>query len=112
MDELIYKQDVIKIIHKFMLEEIEKTPLKIDEDGYEIYADTKAVNNLLRLNKNLSKLIMSYPSVNSNVKEIIHCGQCKWYELFSKDECGRSGGLTFYPLCEDHYCSVAEEKDS
>jgi len=62
MNDLISRQDAINEIHKYFVEEIDKTPTEIDEDGDELYADMPTVNSLLACNKELSKRIKSLPS--------------------------------------------------
>lgn len=62
--DLISRQDVVSEIHKYFVEEIDKTPTEIDEDGDEIYTDMPTVNSLLACNKELSKRIKSLPSAD------------------------------------------------
>ena len=61
-DDLIGRADAVNEIHKYFVEEIDKTPTEIDEDGDELYADMPTVNSLLACNKELSKRIKSLPS--------------------------------------------------
>ena len=65
MDDLISRQDAINEIHKYFVEEIDKTPTEIDEDGDEVFADMPTVIFLLACNKELSKRIKSLPSAES-----------------------------------------------
>ena len=65
MSDLISRQDAINEIHKYFVEEIDKTPTEIDEDGDEVFADMPTVNFLLACNKELSKRIKSLPSAES-----------------------------------------------
>lgn len=62
MSGLISRDEVVNEIHKYFVEEIDKTPTEIDEDGDELYADMPTVNSLLACNKELSKRIKSLPS--------------------------------------------------
>ena len=59
-------ESVITEIHKYFVEEIDKTPVAVDEDGDEIYTDMATVNSLLVCNKTLSKRIKELPSVEIN----------------------------------------------
>lgn len=61
-EDLISRQDAVNEIHKYFVEEIDKTPTEIDEDGDELYADMPTVNSLLACNKELSKRIKSLSS--------------------------------------------------
>ena len=83
MSDLISRRDVVNEIHKYFVEEIDKTPTEIDEDGDELYADMPTVNSLLACNKELSNRIKSLPSAEPNtghwscdVNAIYHCSEC------------------------------------
>jgi hypothetical protein len=65
----ISRRDVVNEIHKYFVEEIDKTPTEIDEDGDELYADMPTVNSLLACNKELSKRIKSLPSAEPKTGE-------------------------------------------
>ena len=65
MSDLIRRSDAVTEIHKYFVEEIEKTPTVIDEDGDELYADMTTVNSLLACNKELSKRIKALPSADA-----------------------------------------------
>ena len=67
--DLISRRDVVNEIHKYFVEEIDKTPTEIDEDGDELYADMPTVNSLLACNKELSKRIKSLPSADPKTGE-------------------------------------------
>ena len=64
MSDLISRQDTVNEIHKYFFEEINKTPLAKDEDGYEVFTDMPMVNSLLAYNKELSKRIKALPSAD------------------------------------------------
>lgn len=68
--DLISRQNVVNEIHKYFVEEIDKTPTEIDEDGDELYADMPTVNSLLACNKELSKRIKLLPSAEPQPKPI------------------------------------------
>ena len=63
-DSLIKRSDAVSEIHKYFVEEIDKTPTEIDDDGDEIYTDMPTVNSLLACNKELSKRIKAIPSAD------------------------------------------------
>lgn len=71
--DLISRADAVSEIHKYFVEEIDKTPTEIDEDGDEIYTDMPTVNSLLACNKELSKRIKSLPSADRPSGEWIPC---------------------------------------
>lgn len=70
MSNIIRRSDAVKEIHKYFVEEIEKTPTVIDEDGDELYADMTTVNSLLVCNKELSKRIKALPSADITETEV------------------------------------------
>lgn len=70
MSDSISRQDAVNEIHKYFVEEIDKTPTEIDEDGDELYADMPTVNYLLACNKELSKRIKSLPSADRPTGEV------------------------------------------
>lgn len=63
-DDLISRQGTVNEIHKYFVEEIDKTPVAKDEDGDEVYTDMPTVNSLLACNKELSKRIKALPSAD------------------------------------------------
>lgn len=65
MSDLISRQDAVNEIHKYFVEEIDKTPVAKDEDGDEVYTDMPTVNSLLACNKELSKRIKALPSADA-----------------------------------------------
>lgn len=69
MSDLISRQDAINGIHKYFVEEINKTPYTKDEDGDEVYTDMPTVNSLLGCNKELAKRIKSLPSAKTDMSE-------------------------------------------
>lgn len=69
--DLISRQDVVNEIHKYFVEEIDKTPTETDEDGDEVYTDMPTVNSLLACNKELSKRIKALPSAEANSDDLI-----------------------------------------
>lgn len=92
---LISRQDAVSEIHKYFVEEIDKTPTEIDEDGDELYTDMPTVNSLLACNKELSRRIKSLPSApdsrqrgewvrKENVFGVAYCSNCG-YELHTND---------------------------
>lgn len=62
--DLISRQDAINVVHKYFVEEIDKTPHGIDEDGYDVYTDMATVNSLLVCNKEISKALKALPSAD------------------------------------------------
>ena len=68
-DDIISREKAVNEIHKYFVEEIEKTPTEIDEDGDELYADMPTVNLLLACNKELSKRIKALPSAEPKTGE-------------------------------------------
>jgi len=100
MSDLISRQDVVNEIHKYFVEEIDKTPTEIDEDGDELYADMPTVNSLLACNKELSKRIKLLPSAEpktgewvleeqksqNHVENIYICSACRNFEAWGKTE--------------------------
>ena len=104
--DLISRQDVVNEIHKYFVEEIDKTPTEIDEDGDELYADMPTVNSLLACNKELSKRIKSLPSAEAVRGEWIdrsNGGRVRypWWEGHECNQCGGygSGAYNFCPNC-------------
>jgi len=102
--DLISRQDVVNEIHKYFVEEIDKTPTEIDEDGDELYADMPTVNSLLACNKELSKRIKSLPSAEPKTGEWIRKKVTVDDLTFTReecDQCGRLGSVTwnFCPNC-------------
>ena len=73
--DFIRRQDAVNEIHKYFVEEINKTPYTKDEDGDEVYTDISTVNSLLVCNKELSKRIKSLPSASVEVGEWIQCSE-------------------------------------
>lgn len=72
---MISKEIVIKTIHQFFYEQIEKTPLITDEDG-EHYITAK-VEPFLEMNKDLSKLINSIPDQDRRGRWVDdRCSEC------------------------------------
>ena len=61
--DCISRQQAVEMVHKYFVDAIDKTPHEIDEDGDEVYTDTKAVNELLKHNKHISKAIKALPPV-------------------------------------------------
>lgn len=101
-NDLISRQDAVNEIHKYFVEEIDKTPTKIDEDGDELYTDMPTVNSLLACNKELSKRIKSLPSAEPKtgkwIKDNIHskiyryaCSECKAHHRARYDFCPSCG---------------------
>lgn len=76
-NSLIKRQDAVNEIHKYFVEEIDKTPTEIDEDGDEVYTDMPTVNSLLACNKELSKRIKSLPSAEPHYT---CCNGCVHYD--------------------------------
>lgn len=60
-DVLISRQAAIDEIHKYFLSEMDKEETKT-EDGWEVYADTPHVNELLTHNKHICTKIKALPS--------------------------------------------------
>jgi len=81
--DLISKQDAVNEIHKYFVEEIDKTPTEIDESGDELYADMPTVNSLLACNKELSKRIKSLPSAEPKRGKWVDKG-----DFYICSECG------------------------
>lgn len=73
--DFIRRQDAVNEIHKYFVEEINKTPYTKDEDGDEVYTDISTVNSLLVCNKELSKRIKSLPSASVEVGGWIPCSE-------------------------------------
>lgn len=107
-DGYISRQDAVSEIHKYFVEEIDKTPTEIDEDGDELYADMPTVNSLLACNKELSKRIKSLPSAEpktgewvmlervENVHDIY--GVPTWGVNYMCDKCG-----FIHTAIQDHF---------
>lgn len=91
--DLISRQDAISEIHKYFVEEIDKTPTEIDEDGDELYADMPTVNSLLACNKELSKRIKSLPSAPDSRQrgEWIFKPKDAIELMFTKPKCSKCG---------------------
>ena len=118
-NDCISRKQTIDVVHKYFIDAIEKTPHEIDEDGYDVYTDMKAVNELLKHNKYISKSIKALPPITptektgewvgiveyckhleketgeryrpSGVKNTIYCNQC-WSEATKKsDYCPNCG---------------------
>ena len=79
----ISRQDAVNEIHKYFVEEIDKTPTEIDESGDELYADMPTVNSLLACNKELSKRIKSLPSAKPKRGKWVDKG-----DFYICSECG------------------------
>lgn len=99
----ISRRDVVNEIHKYFVEEIDKTPTEIDEDGDELYADMPTVNSLLACNKELSKRIKSLPSAepktgewiynvdNESISELWNCSECGQWSFAKTNYCPNCG---------------------
>lgn len=95
-EDCISRQDVVTEIHKYFVEEIDKTPTGIDEDGDEVYTDMPTVNSLLACNKELSKRIKALSSAEPK--------RGKWLDYLEeglKWECSECGSKFTTPW---HYC--------
>ena len=107
MGDLIRRQDAVNEIHKYFVEEIDKTPVAKDEDGDEVYTDMPTVNSLLACNKELSKRIKVLPSADA--VEVVRCKDCKRYD-------SDGGALMVCELTElvaddNDYCSWGERRE-
>ena len=100
-DDVIKRQDAVNEIHKYFVEEIDKTPTEIDEDGDELYADMPTVNSLLACNKELSKRIKSLPSAEPKIG--------KWKSTTSGDhyKCSVCGNRAGYWYNEENSCEYS-----
>lgn len=85
-NDYVLRQDVIKEIHAFFMERIERTPTIEDEDG-EHYI-TNVVEPILEDNKELSNIIKSLPDAKKHGE---------WVLL---EECANEGV----------YCSICHKK--
>ena len=63
MNELVFKSDVINLVHKYFGDEINKLPWK--EDGDDLYISGKLVAPLLNHNGALSNAIKELPPVDA-----------------------------------------------
>ena len=63
MNELVFKSDVINLIHKYFGDEINKLPWK--KDGDDLYLSGKLVAPLLNHNAALSNAIKELPPVDA-----------------------------------------------
>ena len=61
MSDYIKREDAVKEIHKYFMEELDKQPYEIVEDGDEAYSDMKTINLLLACNKELREAINAIP---------------------------------------------------
>lgn len=96
MSDSISRQDAVNEIHKYFVEEIDKTPTEIDEDGDELYADMPTVNSLLACNKELSTRIKALPSADRPTGEWVE--EDEYGDLWVCDQCG------FASEYKDNYC--------
>lgn len=87
MSNLINRQDAIKATHQIFWEELEQTPHEMDENGDDLYTDTKTVNLLLHCNKRVSKMLEALPSIRPTGKWIRRVGTGA---LCSCSECGHN----------------------
>lgn len=80
------------------------------EIGDEVYDDILEVDAILKCNKEIRKALKAMPSAQP---EIIHCGNCKYWEGFKKN------GFWYFEQCSiierttssDDFCSWAERRE-
>lgn len=105
MSDSISREDAVNEIHKYFVEEIDKTPVAKDEDGDEVYTDMPTVNSLLACNKELSKRIKALPSTDA--VEVVRCKDC----YHAEDDITHMFCVYFHhKVYEDDYCSNAVER--
>lgn len=98
--DCISRQQAIEVVHKYFVDAIDKTPHEIDEGGDEIYTDTKAVNELLKHNKHISKAIKELPPVTPTERtgewiknDDFTCSACGYHMIVG------GGAYNFCPNC-------------
>ena len=103
-DDTISRRDAVNEIHKYFVEEINKTPTEIDEDGDELYVDMPTVNSLFMCNKELSKRIKLLPSADKPEKW--ECKDCTHWDKLDY-EAPRQGWCDQFEdwTDADEYCS-------